>query len=73
MSSDRSERITVRVNGAPVEIYRGMKVRHALIARDYDLLRKAEQGLIRVQDGNGYDVGLDGALQEGSQLFLKEK
>lgn len=73
MSSDRSELITVRVDGVPVEIYRGMKVRHALIALDYELLRKAEQGLIRVRDGSGYAVGLDGALHDGSELFLKEK
>jgi hypothetical protein len=67
-----SGRITVRVNGAPVEIFRGMKVRHALIALDQELLRKAERGAIRIEDGRGYEVGLDGALQDGSELFLKQ-
>ncbi|MEN6464150.1 MAG: hypothetical protein ABFD62_03125 [Syntrophaceae bacterium] len=66
-----SERMTVHVNGVPVELFRGMKVRHALIALDYEYLRQAEQGLIRIEDENGFAVGLDGALQEGSKLILK--
>ncbi len=63
----------MRVNGVPVELYRGMRVRHALISMDYEYLWKAEQGLIRVEDANGYAVGLDGALQDGSELVLKSK
>ncbi len=68
-----SERITVYVNGVPVELYRGMKVRHALISLNYEYLRQAEQGLIRVEDANGFAVDLDGALQDGSELVLKSK
>ncbi len=69
--SKSSERITVHVNGVPVELFRGMRVRHALIAMDYELYRKAEQGLIGIQDENGFAVDLDGALQDGSKLILK--
>ncbi len=66
-----SERITVHVNGVPVEIYRGMRVRHALIALDYEYLKQAEEGRILIEDGNGFAVGLDGALHNGSKLFFK--
>lgn len=69
--SKSTERITVYVNGAPVELFRGMKVRHALIALDYECFRQAEQGQIRIEDGNGFSVGLDGALQDGSRIILK--
>jgi len=69
--NESSERITVHVNGVPVEIYRGMRVRHALIALDYGYLKKVEEGRIRIEDGNGFAVGLDGALHDGSKLFLK--
>jgi len=66
-----SEQITVHVNGVPVELFRGMRVRHALIALDYEYFRQAEQGRIRIEDENGFAVDLDGALQEGSKLILK--
>jgi hypothetical protein len=49
-----------------------MKVRHALIALDYAYLKQAEQGQIRVEDGRGFAVGLDGALEDGSVLVLKK-
>ncbi len=75
MSNDHpsSERITVSVNGIPVEIFRGMKVRHALIALDYAYVKQAEQGLVRIEDDHGFAVDLDGALQDGSEIFLKRK
>lgn len=66
-----TERITVYVNGVPVEIFRGMRVRHALTALDYEYVRQAEQGKIRIEDVNGFAVGLDGALQDGSGIILK--
>lgn len=73
MSNEKksAERITVYVNGVPVEIFRGMRVRHALIALNYDYVRQAEQGKIRLEDGNGFAVDLDGALQDGSRIILK--
>ena len=72
-SKDKSAgRITVRVNGIPVELYRGMKVKHALISLNYECFRRAEQGLIRIEDANGYAVDLEGALQDGSEIIIKQ-
>lgn len=64
-----TDRIIVRVNGNPVEIYRGLKVKHALIACDEELYRAAAKGDIFVRDGNGYLLDLEGALQDGSEII----
>ncbi len=66
------ETITVQVNHQPVEVYRGMKVKHALISLDQTLYEKALAGEIVVEDGNGFTLGLDGALTEGSRIFTTE-
>ena len=66
------ETITVYVNDQPVEIYRGMKVKHALIAFDQDLYTAALSGGAAVQDGNGFAVGLDGSLSAGARIYLKK-
>lgn len=59
------------VNGKTVSIYRGMKVKHALIALDQALYTAATEGKIRVEDENGFVLGLDGALSEGAKIFTK--
>ena len=63
------ETILVYVNNRPVEIYRGMKVKHALISLDQALYQKALAGEVPVRDENGFDLGLDGALGEGSKIY----
>jgi hypothetical protein len=65
-----SERLSVFVNDLPVEVYRGMKVRHALIALDQDLYEACRTGRAEVRDGQGFVVGLDGALAEGVRLYV---
>ncbi len=60
----------VFVNGKQVRIYRGMKVKHALIAYDQDLYKAACEGSARVEDENGFVLGLDGALSEGAKIFI---
>lgn len=62
------ERFTVYVNGKPVEIYRGMKVKHALIGFNYYLYKDCLEGRAIVRDENGFAVGLDGSLPEGARL-----
>ncbi len=65
------DQITVYVNDRPVSIYRGMKVKHALISFDQTLYEAAEQGDIVIEDSRGFEVGLDGPLREGSKLFTR--
>ncbi|NLI83503.1 MAG: hypothetical protein GX443_17755 [Deltaproteobacteria bacterium] len=65
------EQISVFVNGEAVQIHRGMKVKHALIASSPALHRAAEEGEVFVVDQRGFRVGLDGSLQEGAQIFTR--
>lgn len=67
------ERFIVYVNGKPVEIYRGMKVKHALIGSDYDLYKDCLEGRAVVRDENGFVVGLDGSLSEGARLEARRE
>ena len=68
-----SEQITILVDDKPVTVYRGMQVKHALIACDYRLHQAADRGEIIVVDQYGFRLGLEGALQEGSRVFTRPK
>jgi hypothetical protein len=65
------ERVQVSVNGSTVSLHRGMRVRHALIAADQSLYERALGGEVRVEDGNGFPLDLDGALADGMSIFSK--
>lgn len=56
------------MNGNPVDLLPGMRVRHALI--QLGLLQEGKSTLPRIRDRWGNLVGLDGALEEGDELFL---
>ena len=56
------------VNDKPVTLYRGMKVKHALISYDYSIYQACAQGDLAVEDEQGFHVGLEGALHEGARL-----
>ncbi len=60
-----SEQIGVYVNGKKISLYRGMKVKHALIAYDQSLYKAALAGEVRIEDSNGFAVGLEGGLADG--------
>ncbi len=66
MSADK---MTVYVNGNAVELHRGMKVKHALIACDQSLYDAAEAGELAVRDAGGFTVGLEGSLRDGAKLY----
>jgi hypothetical protein len=66
------ERITVFVNGTRVEVYRAMKVKHALIAFDQQLYAAAVEDRVVVEDSRGFRVGLDGSLHDGAHLRTRE-
>ncbi len=63
------EKMTVYVNGNEVRLHRGMKVKHALIACDQSLYDAAEAGDLAVRDAGGFNVGLEGSLRGGAELF----
>jgi hypothetical protein len=56
------------LNDQPVDLIQGMTVRQALIQAD--LISIIEKGA-RVFDEWGNEVGLDGALSDGSRIYLK--
>lgn len=66
------DRFTVFVNGNPVELYHGMTVKHALIGHDHSLYKACLEGRAEVRDENGCRVGLEGALEEGDRVFVRE-
>ena len=66
-------RIRVQVNDAPVDVYRGMQVKHALIAYDPTVYAACERGERIVEDEHGFRVGLDGALRNGARLYVRPR
>jgi hypothetical protein len=58
----------VYVNRKPVDLAPGMQVRHALIAAGQ--MAAIAAGL-KVYDEWGHEVGLDGALTAGMNIFVK--
>jgi hypothetical protein len=68
-----SERITVHVDGKPVTVFRGMKVKHTLIAFDYSLYKACLEGEATVRERSGFAVGLEGTVEEGTELFITKK
>lgn len=65
--------IEIFVNDRKISIYRGMQVKHALIAYDQDVYKAASDGIARVEDENGFLVGLEGALHEGARVYVKPR
>jgi hypothetical protein len=59
----------VWLNNQPLSLVPGMTVRQALIQADH--LGEVEQGVCLVVDEWENEVGLEGALKEGSRLYLK--
>ncbi|MEW6387943.1 MAG: hypothetical protein AB1491_10555 [Thermodesulfobacteriota bacterium] len=68
MSFSKPISLRIYVNQRPVDLMAGMTVRHALMAAG--LLEEVEQGR-RVHDEWGNEVGLEGALSPGLQLWVK--
>jgi hypothetical protein len=66
-----TDQILVFVNDRSVKIYRGMRVKHALISCDYALYRAAEEGNLFIEDESGFRIGLEGALHEKSRIYTR--
>jgi hypothetical protein len=58
----------VYVNDQPVDLPRGMTVRHALLQAELLTEMKSSK---KVYDQWGNEVGLDGALSEEMKLYVK--
>jgi len=67
------ERFAVFVNGRPVDVYRGMKVKHALIAYDYAVYELCREGRYEVRGSEGFVVGMDGAIAEGAVFSVEAR
>ncbi len=63
------EQISVFVNDLRVRVYRGMTVKHALLALDQALYKAAQEGEILIRDENGFAVNLEGALHPDARLY----
>jgi len=60
--------VRVYVNDHPVDLARGMTVKHALLQTE---LLKEMKTKKKVYDQWGNEVGLDGALSEEMKLYVK--
>jgi len=58
----------VYVNGRPVDLMRGMTVKHALLQAGFPEEKEISR---KVYDEWGNEMGLDGALSEGMKIYLK--
>jgi hypothetical protein len=63
--------ITVSVNKKQVHIRRGMTVKHALVACDQGLYEAAMKGEISLEDAHGFQIGLDGGLEDGAEIVTR--
>jgi hypothetical protein len=68
MSKATNQRITVYVNEEPRRFFLGLRVRHAV---GYRAAWRVERREVIIEDGDGNQVDLDGALYEGERLFVK--
>lgn len=62
-----SKRIKVFVNGKPVHIFRGMKVKHIL---SHETVRGIREGEFIVTDAERHERGLEGSLADGEHLKI---
>jgi hypothetical protein len=60
----------VFVNEKEITLFRGAKVKDAILSFDRKILR--EPALYEILDIYGNQTDVDGALQEGSRLFIKK-
>jgi hypothetical protein len=68
MSQGRTQRITVYVEDEPRRFFLGLRVRHAI---GYGQAWRVERAEAVVEDGDGNQVDLDGALYDGERLYVK--
>ena len=73
MVKEMSEKILVHVDDQPLELFRGMQAKHALISLDQSLYKAAGAGEIWLEDERGFRLGLEGALHDGARIYIRRK
>jgi hypothetical protein len=58
------------VNDKEIVLFQGAKVKDAILSFDKNILKKIS--LYEVSDKYGNQTEIDGALQDGSKLFIKK-
>lgn len=67
---EESRRIKVYLNGKPVHIFRGMKVKHIL---SLETLQEIKSGESIITDEEGNERGLEGSLSDGEKLHIGKR
>ena len=62
------KRVTVYVNDEPRRLFLGLRVRHAIGHQQSKLVERNE---VVVEDADGNQVDLDGALYDGERLHVR--
>ena len=73
MVTQMSDKILVHVDDQPLELFRGMQAKHALISLDQSLCKAAAAGEIWLEDESGFRLGLEGALHDGARIYIRRK
>ena len=68
--TEESKKIKVYLNGKPVHIFRGMKVKHIL---NQNTLKEIRNGDKIVTDEDGHERGLEGSLTQGEKLLVRKQ
>ncbi|MDX5474858.1 MAG: hypothetical protein LPK00_04910 [Bacillaceae bacterium] len=63
----------ININGIPIELFHGAKVKHALLKTDEDLYKKVLSGKAIVQDQEGNETEINGAVGDGFSYFVVDK
>jgi hypothetical protein len=69
-SMEGSQRIKVYLDGTPLQVFRGMKLKHIL---SHELVEGIKRGIKIVVDEEGNERGLEGTLAEGEKFSLKRR
>lgn len=67
------EKIKVFINEEVIELYQGMQVKHALIYYNYEIYKKCLDGEYLVLNEDGFELGLEGALNNNAKIYIKRR
>ncbi len=67
---EESRRIKVYLNGKPVNIFKGMKVKHIL---SLEIQQEIKSGESIITDEEGNERGLEGSLSDGEKLRIGKR
>ena len=65
---EESRKIRVFLDGKPINLFKGMKVKHILT---HEMVEKIKEGSRIVVDEEGNERGLEGSLTDGEHLKIE--